>query len=78
MSEASLDVARAIAAAREIIDGRDLQANFADILVTAEHAIATLLVALIGDERKAANMLNEGLVPGIEELLAFHASRRLL
>lgn len=75
MSENVNDTVRAIAAAKAIIDCRDQVAKQAEILLTAEHAIAAVLVSVIGDARLAAGMLNNGLVPGIEERLASYASK---
>ena len=53
MSENVKDTQRAVAACRAIIDGRDPKTDCSLILVTTEHAIATLLIALMGDPRKA-------------------------
>lgn len=76
MSENIKDSARALAAAKAILDGRDPVDKQSQILVTAEHAFATVLLACMGgDSRKAAAMLNEGLLPGIEERLAYYASK---
>jgi hypothetical protein len=76
MSENVKDTARAFAAAKAIIDGRDPSKEYAAILVTAEHAIAAILLAVMNrDARKAAAMLNEGLIQGIEHRLALHASK---
>ncbi|WP_412064030.1 hypothetical protein [Rhizobium sp. SYY.PMSO] len=75
MSENLKDTHRAFRAAKEIIDGRDPVAHQSAILVTAEHAIASLLLLCMGNPRKAAAMLNEGLVPGIEERLSLYASK---
>ncbi|CUX41456.1 conserved hypothetical protein [Agrobacterium deltaense Zutra 3/1] len=75
MSENVNDTVRAIAAAKAIIDCRDPVAKQAEILLTAEHAIAAVLVAVMGDARLAAGMLNNGLVPGIEERLAYYSSK---
>lgn len=76
MSEAEKDTGRAFIAAKAIIDGRDPSADRASILVTAEHAFAALLIACMDrDPRKAAAMLNEGLIPGIEQRLALYASK---
>lgn len=69
------DTVRAIAAAKAIIDSRDPIAKQAQILVTAEHAIAAVLLTVMGDARLAAGMLNNGLVPGVEERLAYYASK---
>ena len=75
MSEAAKDTGRAIAAVKEIIDGRNIDVDCSSILVTAEHAIAALLMLLMRDPRKAAAMLNEGLLQGVEERLAFYAAK---
>ncbi|MDW5313749.1 hypothetical protein [Rhizobium sp. PL01] len=75
MSENLKDTHRAILSAKAIIDGRDPIAHQSAILVTAEHAITSLLLLCMGDPRKAAAMLNEGLVPGIEHRLALYSSK---
>jgi len=76
MSENIKDTTRALTAAKAIIDGRDPALEYSKILVTAEHAFATVLLACMGgDPRKAAAMLNEGLVQGIEDRLALYASK---
>lgn len=69
------DTLCAIQAVKAIIDGRDPVAKQSEILVTAEHAVASLLLMLMGDPRKAAAMLNEGLVQGVEERLSLFASK---
>jgi DNA-binding protein Fis len=70
------DTVRALAAAKAIIDGRNPFTEYSSVLVTAEHAFAVVLLACMGgDARKAAAMLNEGLVQGIEERLALYASK---
>lgn len=72
----NLDTARAFAATKCLVDGRNPTTEFSSILVTAEHAFAAVLLACMGgDHRKAAKMLNEGLVPGIEQRLAYYASK---
>lgn len=76
MHEAQKDTQRALAAAKHIIDGRDPDSDGSSILVTVEHAIATVLLAVCKDPRIAAGMLNEGLIPGIEERLSLYASKR--
>jgi hypothetical protein len=78
MIDAAKDSARATAAARAIIDGRDVNANYGAILVTAEHTIATLLLVIMGDPEKAAKMLNEGILQGVEERLALYAARKTI
>jgi hypothetical protein len=76
MTQASRDSQLAITAAKIIFDGRDPVANVSEILVTLDHLVATvLLVTMNLDHRKAVAMLNEGLVPGVEERLALHASK---
>ena len=76
MSEASEDTLRAVAACKSIFDGRHPQRDMASVLVTAEHAIAALLLAMYpGDPATAARMLNEGLVEGIERRLSLYASK---
>lgn len=76
MSEPQKDTTRALAACKAIVDARDPHRDYGAILVTAEHAITALLLTLYnGDPRKAAAMLNEGLVPGVEERLSFYASK---
>ena len=77
MTEARRDTQRALAAAKAIIDGRNPQADYSSILVTTEHAFATVLLALFpNDPAKAAAMLNEGLVQGVESRIALYASKR--
>lgn len=75
-SEPQKDTQRALAACKQIIDGRDVKADYGSILVTAEHTIAALLLAIMGDPRKAAAMLNEGLLAGVEDRLALYTSRK--
>ncbi|QFT69347.1 hypothetical protein FIU93_21350 [Labrenzia sp. THAF35] len=69
MSEAKRDTQRALKAAQEILDGRGMD-DAAAVMVTLEHAVATLLMALYRDHAFAASMLNESLVPGIEARIA--------
>ena len=76
MSEAQNDTKRALAAARLIFDGRDPKSDFGAVLVTLEHAVATVLLTVMRDPAKAAALLNEGLVPGVEERLAFYSSKK--
>lgn len=75
MHEAQKDTQRALAAAKAIFDGRDPKADASAVLVTAEHAFAAVLLAIYTDPRMAASMLTEGLLPGIEQRLAFYASK---
>ncbi len=76
MTEASKDTQRALAAAKALVDGRDLIADSSAILVTLDHLVATVLLATMGgDDRKAVGMLHEGVLPGVEERIALHASK---
>ena len=76
MTEAQKDTQRALLAAQAIIDGRRSADDVSSILVTLEHLVAILLLHLMdGDDLKAAAMLNEGLVQGVESRIALHASK---
>lgn len=76
MSEAQKDTQRALSAARALIDGRDPLKDSSAILVSLDHLVATvLLVVMDQDARRALGMLHEGLVPGVEERIALHASK---
>lgn len=71
-----LDTQRAFAACKAIVDGRDPSSHSSEILVTAEHTFAVVLLAACGgNARMAAAMLNEGLVPGVEERLSLWHSK---
>lgn len=73
-----LDTHRALAACKAIFDDRDPTKHSSDILVTAEHAFAVVLLATCGGNPKmAAAMLNEALVQGIEERLSLWQSKGL-
>ncbi len=76
MNEAQKDTARAIDAARSIIDGRDIFANEAAVLVTLEHTVATVLLALYPHPYQAMGMLNDGLVPGVKTRLVNNGSKK--
>lgn len=75
MHEAQKDTLRAVAAAKAIIDGRDPSDEPSSILVSLEHAVAAVLLAVHRNPKIAAAMLNEGLVPGIEARLSRVAAR---
>lgn len=68
------DSERAMAATRALLDGRDPRDSA--VLVTLEQTVALILLAYTGTPFKAAKMLNEGLVQGVEERLALYASRK--
>lgn len=74
-TEAQNDTRRALAAAKAIFDGRDPMDDFSSILTTTEHVVALVLIAVIGDPAKAAKMLNEGLLQGVEARLALYEAR---
>ena len=77
MTEPQKDTQRALAAAKLIIDGRDPSADMSKIMVTLEGLVSLVLLAVMGnDASKAAGMLNEGLVPGVEGRIALANSRR--
>ena len=75
MTEPELDTARAIEAARIICDGRDPRVEYSSVLVSLEHCIATLLLSMFPNPRMAQQMLNEGLVQGVENRLALFNSK---
>lgn len=76
MTEPQKDTQRALLAAKQVIDGRDISADSSAILVTLEGLVSLILLATMNnDAQKAAGMLNEGLVPGVESRIAFAASR---
>lgn len=77
MNEPQKDTQRALAAAKLIIDGRDPNADMGAIMTTLEGLVSLVLLAVMkNDPHKAAGMLNEGLVPGVESRIALAASRR--
>lgn len=77
MNEPQKDTLRTVAAAKEVIAGRDPIADRGAVMVTLEGTVAAvLLMVMEGDQKKAAAMLNEGLVEGVEGRLALHASRQ--
>ena len=75
MTESEKDTQRALAACKVLIDGRDTS-DHASIMTTVEHAIATMLISLYEEPRLAAGMLNEALVPGIEQRLTLYGARK--
>lgn len=81
MTDAELEEAnipRVQVAIKAIVDGRDVNDEVvrAQTMVTLEHAITTMLVALFPHPRDAAVMLNEALVPSIEQRLAMYAAKK--
>ncbi len=77
MNDARKDSLRAMAAAKSIVDGRDPSGDLGKIMVTLEHTVSTVLLATMGnDPKRAAGMLNEGLLEGVEKRLSLYASRQ--
>lgn len=74
MSEAKKDTQRATEAARAIVDGRGAY-DAASIMVTLEHTVAAVLIALHKDHQTASGVLNEGLVQGVEERISRHQAK---
>ncbi len=76
MYDAQKDTQRAMAAGREILDGRHPIDDRATVLITLDHLIATVLIASMGgDAKKAVGMLHEGTIPSVEERIALYASK---
>lgn len=77
MKSPSRDSHLALEAAKLILDGRDPVKDRAQVLITLDHTIATLLlVAMERDPQKAVQMFNEGTVPHVEERIMLFASKR--
>ena len=76
MRKLSRDSKLATEAAKLILDGRDPAKDRAQVLITLDHTIATLLlVAMDRDPKKAVQMFNEGTVPHVEERIMLFASK---
>ncbi|WPZ23081.1 hypothetical protein T7987_07590 [Sulfitobacter faviae] len=76
MDNAQKDAYRALAAAKEICDGRHPMEDRATILITLDHVIATILIAAMGnDPKKALAMFNEGVIPSVEERIMLFANK---
>jgi hypothetical protein len=57
-----------------LIDGRDPNADMGAIMTTLEGLVSLVLLTVMNrDQRKAAAMLNEGLVPGVDASHRCHA-----
>ncbi|WP_422050172.1 hypothetical protein [Shimia sp.] len=77
MTKASEDVQRALAASRNICDGRDPIKERSRVLITLDHTIATILLASTGgDPKKAVAMLHEGTIPHVEERIMMFANKK--
>lgn len=76
MNEAARDSVRAMAAVRALMDDRDPRTDMAQIMVTLETVVAVTLTAVCqGDHARGAALMNEGLVPGVEDRLMAAAAR---
>lgn len=74
MTSPEKDTQRVVKIVKELLDGRDPQADLGEVMVTLEGVVtATLLMVMKQDRRKAAAMLNEGLIEGVERRLAYSA-----
>lgn len=77
MTDSILDTSRALAAAKAVFDSRDPATQSGKVFVTLEHTVAVILLALgDGDPAWAAKMLNEAVVPGVEERLAYYNAKK--
>jgi len=77
MTDPQRDTKRTIAAAKEILADRDPITDRGAVMVTLEGTVsAILLLVMGGDHKKAAAMLNEGLIQGVENRLAYAASKQ--
>ena len=77
MTDAQRDTKRTIAAAKEILADRDPITDRGAVMVTLEGTVsAILLLVMGGDHKKAAAMLNEGLIQGVENRLAYADSKQ--
>lgn len=71
-----LDLVRVANAGRAIVDGRTKDEDVPFVLITLESVIITVLLAIFNqDEKECIHMLNEGLVPRIEERIAALTAR---
>ena len=76
MTETKSDRERYTTAAFSIVGGRDPETDLGAIMVTLEGAVAAVLIYAMGSPEKAAAMLNERLVPGVEARLARYGARK--
>ena len=76
MTPPEKDTQRVLKTVRALLDGRDPATDLGGVMLTLEGVVtATLLLVMERDRRKAAAMLNEGLVEGVERRLAYSASK---
>jgi len=77
MTPPERDTQRVVELTRILLDGRDPQRDLGEIMITLEGVVAaTLLMVMNQDRRKAAGMLNEGLVEGVERRLAHSGTKQ--
>lgn len=77
MHNADKDVSRAVTAAKAICDGRMPPEDRSSILITLDHTIALILLALMdNDPKKAVAMLHERAIPHVEGRIMLYANRR--
>lgn len=64
------DSRRVVKAIKELLDGRDPIGDQVEVMLTLDHAIASmLLVTFGGDVEKARYMLNSAVVPNVKRRL---------
>lgn len=77
MTPPEKDTQRVVKTVKALLDGRDPQRALGEVMITLEGVVtATLLMVMNQDRRKAAGMLNEGLVEGVERRLAYSEQKR--
>jgi len=65
------DTVRALEASKLIVDGRSKNKS-SEIMVTLEHTVATVLIALYPDAKLAVGMLNEAVIQGVEARISLY------
>lgn len=78
MTYISDDALRAVQAAKVICGDRDPRSDSdrGAVLVTMETLISIILITAMGTPEKAARMLNDGVLQGVEARLAMYANKR--
>lgn len=77
MTPPEKDTQRVVNTVKALLDGRDPQRDLGEVMITLEGVVtATLLMVMNQDRRKAAGMLNDGLVEGVERRLAYSEQNR--
>lgn len=76
MTPPEKDTQRVVKVVKALLDGRDPQKDLGEVMITLEGVVtATLLMVMKQDPRKAAGMLNEGLVEGVEKRLGLYSAK---